>query len=101
MSMEQLCVDLELTVQALTKDLVKRFNEYNLGYINLNIEVKGSTHGDVVIEYRLGRYNDSTDYARGNRIMPMIEEYLRRHQWNLRNAPTLLTFDGSGDLKTD
>lgn len=101
MRIEQLCVDLELTVQALTKELVKRFNEAELGYLYFQVTAEGSTTGDVRIQYKIGTHAYDSDHAKGNRVLPTLEEYMRRHGWEQRNQPLMLTFDGSGDLKSD
>jgi hypothetical protein len=95
----ELALHLELEVQEVVRRLVKEFNQRNLRYIHFSIEAAGSTHGDVSIKYQVGTHNYSGDCAKGNRIVPVTEEYLRRHEWEEKNDQVLLTFDGSGDLK--
>ena len=96
---DQLFVDLELTIQAVTKELVREFNRRELSYLNLNIKASGSTTGDVKIEYIVGAFDYGDDHAKGNRLGPTAEEYFRRRDWEKRNKALLLTFDGSGELK--
>ena len=57
-----------------------------------DVEVEGRVHdGDVEVRFRLGEcYGEKQ--AIGNRLGPVLREYMRRHHWEKENAPLCISF---------
>lgn len=85
---------LEASVKNFTRELRDLFNERDIGHICLDIEVRGRTHGELKIEFKVNDspYGGSSE-AKGGRIQPVVDEFFRRKGWTNDNAPLCLTYD--------
>jgi hypothetical protein len=72
-------------------DLRRRLADANVGsHFRLDIEVSGRIEGgDVLVAYVLGETYGAAN-ARGARLTPVIDEFLRRKGWNEAHAPLAL-----------
>jgi len=60
---------------------------------NLRLEADGHIHqGDINITIKLssGLYSTGVE---GNRLEPVVTEYMRRNGWDATNAPLCLSYD--------
>lgn len=64
-------------------ELRKIFGDADIGRLNLEIEISGRTLGtdECLIKYKLGEYGSD---VKGNRLEPVLEEFLRRNGWTQR-----------------
>lgn len=82
---------LHSAVVAATKDIRQRLADADIGgQFRLDIEVSGRIQGgDVIISYTLGEMYSSSN-AKGARLHPVVDEFMRRKGWDERNAPLCL-----------
>ena len=60
---------------------------------NLRLEADGHVHhGDINITIKLSSGVYSTG-VEGNRLEPVVTEYMRRNGWDVANAPLCLSYD--------
>jgi len=60
---------------------------------NLRLEADGHVHqGDINITIKLGSGTYSIG-VEGNRLEPVVTEYMRRNGWDKANAPLCLSYD--------
>lgn len=85
---------LEASIKNFTRELREVFNEQNLSHVCFDVEVRGRTHGELKIEFKLNDslYGGSSE-AKGGRIQPVVDEFFRRKGWVEQNAPLCLTYD--------
>jgi len=68
--------------------------ENNIGRFHLEVQAAGDTNGgSTIIEYRLSQYNYSSDVVKGNDLQTVVVEYIRRHGWQERHDPVLISND--------
>lgn len=75
-------------------ELRERFANIDWHHMHVEIVVAGNTHGDLKIEYRVseGTYDRK---AEGFSLEPVVDEIVRRHTWDKRNAPLAIGYDGT------
>ena len=63
-----------------------------LNGFEFEIKAEGRVHdGDVKITFRLDSHYDSYVCVKGNSIAAVLQEFMRRHGWNSRHSPLLIT----------
>ena len=71
-------------------DIRQKFSNANMGQFRLDIEISGPTMGSnqSKIEYNLSPSSyGSSGTATGGNLSKVIEEVIRRHDWEEKNAP--------------
>ena len=64
----------------------------SISFLNLQIEAKGRMDGDIKILFRISDNEyDISSGPKGNDLDALTEEFMRRHGWEKRNAPLMLT----------
>ena len=81
--------NLERTVEQAVLALRARLAAADIGSdFRLDIEAQGRIQGgDVRISYVLTGSSYGSDSTRGNRLEPVVDEFLRRKGWNQANEP--------------
>lgn len=90
----QAALSLDARLKTVTIELRDLFNELDLSYLKLSIEVQGRPTGALEVIYRIGDssyYSDSGN-VEGAALVPVVEEFLRRKGWKERNAPTMIPY---------
>ena len=79
------------TIVAVVKEVRQRLADADIGgQFRLDIEVSGRIQGgDVVISYTMGETYSGSN-AKGARLAPVVDEFMRRKGWDERNAPLCL-----------
>lgn len=68
----------------------------DLSSLDFEIEVSGRVHdGDLRINYQIGSTYNEGGVVKGPRLEVVIDEYLRRFGWDMRNQPLCISFDGT------
>lgn len=84
---------LEASVKNFTRELRDLFNERDISHVCFDVEVRGRTHGELKIEFKV---NDSlyggASEAKGGAIQAVVDEFFRRKGWTEQNAPVCLTY---------
>ena len=72
-----------------------------LSSIQFSIDVSGRVHdGDLNVKFEIGSTYSDGGVVKGAKLDVVIDEYLRRHGWDVRNQPLCITYVG-GEKETE
>ncbi len=81
---------IEQAIRDMTAEMRNRFTEADCGRIYIEITVSGRSHGDLLIEYRVGKnYSDS---VKGIDLASVQKEFFRREGWEETHAPLSISY---------
>lgn len=94
--MDKMAMDFEKILIEAVKALRKRLQQCeSVSSFALHISANGRVHdGDVSISFTLTDGSYRENQPMGARLGPVVEEFVRRHAWNERNAPLCISYDG-------
>ncbi len=84
---------LELALKDVVESIRKVLDDYDIPNMQFEISVSGRTQGDLKIEYELSELY-GTNSVKGRSAIVVLDEFLRRRGWNIRNAPLSLSYCG-------
>ena len=87
--LDQATMLLNQHVRLVTQMVRQLFAEANLPAMEISAKVSGNTHSDLKVTYSAGQYGAMVS---GHDLAAVTREYLRRQGWDLRNAPTLISY---------
>lgn len=79
-------------------DVRRQLADANIGSMRLDIEISGRTHGSegIKIVFVLGESYASYN-AQGGDLNAVVEEAIRRHSWNAKNDPPMISASPPAD----
>lgn len=85
---EQRFAELHEAIISAANDVKSVFDTYDIGHMELKIEVSGRVHGELKLSYKVCENYD--EGVKGSDLMAVLDEYIRRRGWKERNAPLAL-----------
>ena len=74
----------------------------SLQAFEFTIRAEGRVHeGDVSLTFKLDHPYESGVYVTGNTIAAVLQEFMRRHGWNKRHMPLMITSGEVNDSEAE
>lgn len=96
-ALHQTSVKLHQAVREAAQAVRNAFADADQKDVHFVIRVTGRTHGDLKVTYHIG--SDYSDKAEGYTMDVATVEYLRRHAWDKKHKPELISY--TGETKVD
>lgn len=76
-------------------EIRQSYNEAEVSYLRMDIEVSGRVTGDLSVQYKFGADSyHGPDSAASHNILAALEEFLRRKNWAAKNSALLISYTG-------
>ena len=86
-------IELRNMIHSVANDVRAMFNEANIGYLSVGIDLEGRTTDDLKLSFNVAA-DQYGDRVHGGDLLACVEECLRRKGWSRLNAPNMLTYAG-------
>lgn len=97
-NIELLSEKLHTAVTEATESVRRILNDHNIGHMRLDIEITGRVNaGDIKIGYKLGDLGYAATSPEAYCLAATVAEFLRRKNWEKRNAPIALSAPKAND----